>query len=90
MEKHVAKSSSLKLDSFHEMFPGETLPQVKSPFDKNDHLELDNSELANEDITTKFMCMIGKLQWAVTLSRYDILAHIMSMSCFRLAPKVGH
>ena len=58
------------------MFPGETLPQVKSPLDKNDHPELDNSELANEDLITKFMCMIGQLQWAVTLGRYDILQMI--------------
>ena len=36
------------------------------------------------------MCMVGQLQWAVTLGRYDILAHVMSMSRFRLAPKVGH
>ena len=34
--------------------------------------------------------MVGQLQWAVTLGRYDILAHVMSMSRFRLAPKVGH
>ena len=54
------------------MLPGEPLPQVKSSLDKNDHPELDNSELANEDLTTKFMCMIGQLQWAVTLCRYDI------------------
>ena len=72
------------------MFPGESLPQVKSPLDKNDHPELDNSELASDDLITKFMCMIGQLQWAVTLGRYDILAHVMSMSRFRLAPKVGH
>ena len=78
------------LDSFHQMFPGETLPQVKSPLDKNDHPELDNLELAYEDLITKFMCMIGQLQCAVTLGRYDILADVMSMSCFRLAPKVGH
>ena len=78
------------LDSFQQMLPGETLPQVKSPLDKNDHPELDNSELANEDLITKFMCMIGQLQWAVILGRYDILAHVMSMSHFRLAPKVGH
>ena len=32
----------------------------------------------------------GQLQWAVTLGRYDILPHVMFMSCFRLAPKVGH
>ena len=49
------------------MFPGESLPQVKSPLDKNDHPELDNSELSSDDLITKFMCMVGQLQWAVTL-----------------------
>ena len=72
------------------MFPGDSLPQVRSPLDKNDHPELDNSELANDDLITKVMCMIGQLQWTVTLGRYGILAHVMSMSRFRLAPKVGH
>ena len=72
------------------MFLGATLLQVKSPLDKNDHPELDNSELPNDDIITKFMCMVGQLQWAVTLGRYDSLAHVMSMSRVRLAPKVGH
>ena len=85
-QKYISKI----LDSFHQMFPGESLPQVKSPLDKNDHPELDNSELASDDLITKFMCMVGQLQWAVTLGRYDILAHVMSMSRFRLAPKVGH
>ena len=85
-KKYISKI----LDSFHQMFPGETLPQVKSPLDKDDHSELDNSELANDDLITKFMCMIRELQWAVTHGRYDILAHVMSMSRFRLAPKVGH
>ena len=46
--------------------------------------------LANEDLITKYMCMIGQLQWAVTLGRFDILAHVMSMSWFRLAPKIGY
>ena len=72
------------------MLPGESLPQVKSPLDKNDHPELGNSDLATDDLITKFMCMVGQLQWAVTPGRYDISAHVMSMSHFRLAPKVGH
>ena len=38
----------------------------------------------------KYMSMIGQLQWAITLGRYDILAQVMSMSRFRLAPKIGH
>ena len=84
------KSISKILDSFHQMFPGESLPQVKSPLDKNDHPEQDNSELASDELITKFMCMVGQLQWAVTLGRYAILAHVMSMSRSRLAPKVGH
>ena len=37
------------------MFPGESLPQVKSPLDKNDHPELDNSELASDDLVTKLL-----------------------------------
>ena len=36
------------------------------------------------------MCMKGQLQWAITLGRYDILAHVMSKSRYRLAPKIGH
>ena len=36
------------------------------------------------------MSMIDQLQWAITLGRYDILAQVMSMSRFRLAPKIGH
>ena len=36
------------------------------------------------------MCMIGQLQWAITLGTYDILSHVMSMFRFRLAHKIGH
>ena len=66
---HVAlpkKYISKILDSFHQMFPGKSLPQVISPLDKNDHPELDNSDLSSDEIITKFMCMAGQLQWAVT------------------------
>ena len=87
---HQMDTRTKILDSFYQMFSRETLPQVKSPLDKNDHPELDISDLASYDLITKFMCMVGQLKWAVTLGRYDILAHVMSMSRFRLAPKVGH
>ena len=35
------------------------------------------------------MCMIGQLQWAITLGRYDILAQVMSMSRLTLGCKIG-
>ena len=75
-KKYIAKI----LDLFHKMLPGETLPDAKSPLEKNDHVELDNTDFPNEDLITKYMCMIGQLQWAVTFCTFDILAQIMSMS----------
>ena len=78
------------LESYKKMFPNENFINAKSPLEKNNHPELDNSELCNEEQIAKYMCMIGQLQWAITLGRYDILAQVMSMSRFRLAPKIGH
>ena len=60
------------------MFPDGHLPKVKSHLDKNDYPELENTELANDELITKFMCMIGQLQWAVTCHRFDTLASVMS------------
>ena len=78
------------LESYKKIFSNENFLYVKSPLEKNGHQELDNTELCNEEQITKYMYMIEQLQWAITLGRYDILAHVMSMSRFRLAPKIGH
>ena len=65
------------------MFPNENFLIVKAPHEKNDRPELYNTELCNEEQITKYMCMIGELQQTVTLGRYDILAHVMSLFRFR-------
>ena len=72
------------------MLLNENFLNAKSLLEKNDHPELDSTKLCNEEQITKYMCMIEQLQWAITLGRYDILAHVMSMSRFRLAPQIGH
>ena len=72
------------LDSFKKMFPNDNFINSRSLLEKNDHHELDNSELRNEDQITKYMSMTGQLQWAITLGRYDILAQVMSMWCPKL------
>ena len=59
------------------MFPDDNFINAESPLEKNDHPDLDNSELCNEEQITKYMYMIGQLQWAITLGRYEILAHVM-------------
>ena len=48
-KKYISKI----LHSFHQMISGERLPKVKSYLDKNDHPELDNSELASDDLIVK-------------------------------------
>ena len=68
------------LESYKKMFPNENFINARSPPEKNDHPELDNSELCNEEQITKDMCMTGQLQWAITLGRYDIPWH-MSCQC---------
>ena len=78
------------LESYKKMFPDKNFINDKSPLEKKDHPELDNSELCNEEQITKYMCMIGQLLWAITLDWYDILTHVMSMARFRLSPKIGH
>ena len=77
------------LEAYKKMFPNENFLNIKAPLKRNDHNELDNTELCNMEQITKYMYMIGQFKWAVAFGRYDVLSHIMSMSRLRLAPKLG-
>ncbi|KAL7570520.1 hypothetical protein ACA910_004296 [Epithemia clementina (nom. ined.)] len=83
--KYVSKI----LEAYKNMF-GEDPKASKLPLDKNNHPELASLELVGPDQIQKYMTMIGQLQWAVTLGRFDILSQVVSMSRFRLAPRAGH
>ena len=58
------------------MFANENFINAKSPPEKNDHPEIDNSELCNEEQITKYMSIRGQLQWAITLGRYTSTCHV--------------
>ena len=62
----------------------------KTPLDNNDHLELDTSEILEGDMAAKYLIIVDQLQWLVTLGRFDIYAHISTMSRFRAAPRQKH
>ena len=62
----------------------------KTPLDKNDHPELDTSEIPEVDMAAKYLTMVGQLQWLVTLGRFDIHAQVVTMSRIRAAPRQGH
>jgi hypothetical protein len=55
-----------------------------------DHPELDTSELCTEEQISQYQSMIGSLQWIVTIGRFDIHTAVMTMSGFRIAPRISH
>ena len=57
---------------------------------KNDHVELDISEILEGNMAAKYLTMVGQLQWLVTLGRFDLHAQVATMSRFRAAPRQGH
>lgn len=64
--------------------------KYSSPVDKDDSPELDETELMTIDGIKQYQSLMGALQWAVTLGRFDIAIGVMTMARFRAAPRDGH
>ena len=62
----------------------------RPPLEGGDHPELDTSELCDEHQTKQFQTLIGQLQWLISLGRFDIAVHVMSLSRFRAQPRKGY
>jgi hypothetical protein len=62
----------------------------RSPLEKNDHPELDESPFVSDDDCAKYATCIGVLQWIISLGRFDIATAVMTMSRFRAQPRQGH
>ena len=78
------------LESYQSMFKHDPPRNMRTPLDKNDHPELDDTELLNRESIQHYLTMIGQLHWLVTLGRFDIHAQVTTMSRFRSAPRKGH
>jgi hypothetical protein len=63
---------------------------VTQPMETNDHPEVDTSDLLDKEDITKYQGLIGELQWAISLGRFDITQAVVSLSRFRVAPRKGH
>jgi hypothetical protein len=79
------------MDGYERMFgKAPSSNNLSSPLEKGDHPELDTSELLDEEGQQQYQSLIGSMQWAVSLGRFDIQVAVMSMSSFRVAPCQGH
>ena len=77
------------LESYKRMFK-EKPRKSRPPLKGGDHPEIDTSELCDEHQTKQFQTLIGQLQWLISLGRFDIAVHVMSLSRFRAQPRKGH
>ena len=77
-------------DTYRRLFYEHQPKGYKTPLDRNDHPELDTSEILEGDMAAKYLTMVGQLQWLVTLGRFDIHAQVATMSRFTAAPRQGH
>ena len=62
------------------MFKQDSPRNMRTPLDKNDHPELDDTELLPGDSIQHYLTMIGQLQWLGTMRRFDIHAQVTTMS----------
>ena len=77
-------------DTYKRLFNDDPPKGYKTPLDKNDHPEIDTSEILQGDMAAKYLTMVGQLQWLLTLGRFDLHAQVATMSRFRAAPRQGH
>ena len=77
-------------DTYKRLFNEDPPKGYKTALEKNDHPELDTSEILEGDMAAKYLTMVGQLQWLVSLGRFDIHAQVATMSRFRAAPSQGH
>ena len=77
------------LESYERMFK-EKPRKSRPPLEGGDHPELDTFEFCDDHQTKQFQTLIGQLQWLISLGRFDIAVHVMSLSRFRAQPRKGH
>ena len=77
-------------ESYQSMVKQDPPKNMRILMDKNDHPELDDTELLTGESIQYYLTMIGQLQWLVTLGRVDIHTRVTTLSRFKSAPRKGH
>jgi hypothetical protein len=77
------------LESYVRMFGSKPRHYV-SPLEKGDHPELDTTEELDHEGIKQYQSMVGALQWAVQIGRFDITTAVMSLASLRANPRQGH
>ena len=77
------------MDNYLRLF-GKHPHDAHSPVVQGNHPELDTSELLDDVNIQIYQSLIGSLQWAIQIGRFDIATAVMTLSRFRACPHQGH
>ena len=77
-------------ENYKRLFVAKVKSTYRSPLEKGDHPEMDTSDFLGDSVTQLYQPLVGSLQWALSLSRFDTATAVMTLSSFRVAPRVGH
>eukprot|EP00986_Skeletonema_menzelii_P017024 scaffold17075_cov97-Skeletonema_menzelii.AAC.2 len=77
-------------DSYERFFGEKPSKKVSSPLEEGDNPELDDSEFLDDKGVKIYQSMIGSAQWVVSIGRFDVAVHIMTLSSFCAQPRKGH
>jgi hypothetical protein len=77
-------------DAYKQYFKEQPNQKHRSPLVKGDHPELDTSEFLDQDGIDIYQSLVGAMQWAISIGRWDIQSAVMTLSSFRAQPRKGH
>jgi hypothetical protein len=78
------------ISTYVTIFGSKPCMKYNSPLEKGDHPEIDESEFLDATGTQQYQSLVGALQWAVSIGRFDIATGVMTLSSFRAMPHHGH
>jgi hypothetical protein len=77
------------IEKFERMFGGD-LRESRFPMHEGAHPESDTSDFLSPDMATKYRAIIGSLNWAVILGRFDVMYATNTLARFSMGPRLGH
>ena len=78
------------ITSYEQFFGSKPSQKFSSPLEKGDHPEIDASEFLDSTETQQYQSLVGAMQWAVSIGRFDITTAVMTLSSFCTMPRRGH
>jgi hypothetical protein len=78
------------VETYVQLFGSKPSTRFTSPLEKNDHPEIDDSPFLGQNEIQQYQSLVGAMQWAVSIGRFDIASGVMTLSSFRAMPRRGH